>query len=268
MSIYDDSIIMTYCIAVTAILGAVFGSFLNCAAMRIAKEESFIKGHSRCPKCNHNLGAMDLIPIFSWIFSGGKCRYCKEKVSIRYPLTEIVFAVLSVMCLLEYDLTIICVRNLILLGCLFCLSLVDLESYIIPDGCHIIAIGAWVVTGFFAFEEYGGWHGIALNILAAVLYGGGMLLMSLIMDRVLKKDSLGGGDIKLFIVVGLYLGLAASLFALLIACVLGIAFSLLFLKKDSDGNQKLIPFGPAIAASMWGMLMYGEPLVNWYLSLF
>lgn len=263
MSIYDDPAILIYVCFVTAVLGLVFGSFLNCAAWRIARGESFITGRSRCVHCGHTLGAIDLIPIVSWVLSGGKCRYCKAPVSIRYPLTELTFAVLAVLCVLQCDLTVLCLRNLIFLGALFCLSLVDLDSYIIPDGCLIAAVLAWAAAIPFAPASYGGIAGILFSLLSALVYGGGILLFALVMDKVLQKESMGGGDIKLFAVMGLYLGMVASLFAMFLACVLGLLFTLLQPKKESPQ----IPFGPAIAIAAWGMLLYGQPLVDWYLGL-
>ena len=141
MSIWSDRGLLIYCSVVAFCLGAVFGSFLNCAAWRIAHGESFLRGHSRCPSCGHALGPRDLVPIFSWLFQRGRCRYCGEKISVRYPLTELAFALLTLLCLWRFDLTVLCLRNWVFLACLFCLSLVDLECYTIPDGCLLIAAG-------------------------------------------------------------------------------------------------------------------------------
>ena len=102
--------------------------------------------------------------------------------------------------------------------------------------------------------------------MAAVVFGGGPLLLSLLLDSILKKDTLGGGDIKLYFVVGLYLGFAATLFSLLLACVLGLLFA--FLRKTfGKAIGEPIPFGPSIAAAAAVMLLYGDPLVRWYLGL-
>ena len=126
MSIYEDTFFMIYCCVLAGVLGAVLGSFLNCAAWRIAHGESFVKGRSHCTSCGHVLGFLDLIPVFSWIFLGGRCRYCKTKISPRYMLTELFFALVSVLTLLRFDLSPEFVRNMVLACCLFCLSLVDL----------------------------------------------------------------------------------------------------------------------------------------------
>ena len=258
-----DTFLVIYCCVLAAVIGAVLGSFLNCAAWRIAHGESFVKGRSRCPACGHTLGILDLVPIFSWLFLRGKCRYCGKKISARYPLSEAVFAAVTVLCLLRFGLTAECLRNMIFFGCLFCLSLVDLEVRIIPDGCLVAAALAWAVWLPFSGLSLAG---IGLHVLAALVYGGGLLLISLAADKILGKESLGGGDIKLFAVMGLYLGLTASLFALLLSCALGLVFA--FARKFFPrGQDEHFPFGPSIAAASWFMMMYGQPLVDWYLSL-
>ncbi len=263
MSIWDGRGILLYFCFVAALLGAVFGSFLNCAAWRIAHGESFLKGHSRCPGCGHALGAADLVPVFSWVFQRGRCRYCGEKISVRYPLTELFFALVTVLCLLRFDLTVLCLRNWIFLCCLFCLALVDLESYIIPDGCLLIAAGAWAAALPFLRP---GWGEIGRAVLAGLVFGGGLLLVSLVMDKLLKKESLGGGDVKLFAVVGLYLGFVGTLFCMMLACILGLGFVLA--RKGPVHGGKAIPFGPAISLAAAIMLLFGEGMVNWYLHLF
>ncbi len=263
MSIHDSRLILAYCSCVAALFGAAMGSFLNCAAWRIAHKQSFLKGRSHCPECGHVLSTADLVPLFSWLFLRGKCRYCGAKVSVRYFLAELFMAAVTVVCLLRFDLTILCLRNYIFICCLFCLSLVDLEDFTIPDGCLLISAAVWLLALPFIGWS---WKDALLHLLAGVVFGGGLLGMSLVMDRILKRDSLGGGDIKLYFVVGLYLGFASTLFSLLIACVLGLLFA--FLRKrfgEESGDQ--IPFGPSIAAAAAVMLLFGDPMVRWYLGL-
>ena len=263
MSIQSGSAILIYCCCVAAVLGAVLGSFLNCAAYRIAHGESFLKGRSKCPACGHTLGVLDLVPVFSWLLLRGRCRYCGKTVSVRYLLTELFFALVTVVCLLRCDLSVVFLRNLVFLCCLFCLSLVDLEIFEIPDGCLIIAAAAWLIAQPFTGMS---WRESAYHLLAGVVFGGGLLLLSLLLDSLLKKDTLGGGDIKLFFVVGLYLGFAATLFSLLLACVLGLLFAFLR-NRFGKAIGEPIPFGPSIAAAAAVMLLFGDPMVRWYLNL-
>lgn len=249
------------CMAVFAgIVGAVFGSFLNCAAFRIARGESFIKGRSRCPHCGHELSASDLIPVLSWVFLRGRCRYCGTKISPRYVISELLFAAVSIACVMKFGLTLLCLRNWIYLACLFCLSLVDMDSFTIPDGCLIIPAIAWIASAPFL----GLWpRGMIRGIVFAVVCGALLLAVSLVLDKILKKDSLGGGDIKLAALAALYNGPLGTLFMILLACVSG----LIYIAAAKKGRGEHIPFGPFIAAASCVMLLFGAPLVNWYLGL-
>ena len=260
MSIYEYGPLLAFCVIVAACLGAVAGSFLNCAAWRIVHNEPFVKGRSHCPDCGHVLGPLELVPVFSWLVQRGRCKWCGGRISPRYPLTELIFAALTVLCLLRFDLTPLCLRNLLFLGCLFLLTLTDLDAMLIPDGCHIAAIVAWVAFLPFVGMPKGE---ILAHVIAGVALCGGLLGISLVMDRILGRDSLGGGDIKLLAVVGLYLGPIGAMFALVLACVIGLAVH--GLRRGAEGRA--FPFGPSIAVAAAAMLLYGEPLVNWYRGL-
>ena len=261
LSVYDYPPMTVFFIVLAAALGLVMGSFLHCAAWRIARNESFLKGRSRCPQCGHTLTAVELIPVFSWLVQKGRCRACGQRIPIRYPLTELLFALISVLCLLRFDLTAECLRNYVFLCCLLCLTLTDLDEQIIPDGCHIISAAAWLLALPFTFA---GWTDTGLRLLAVLVFGGGVLGISLIMDRIMNKDTLGGGDIKLIAVAALYLGLLGSLFMLIFACVIGLLFAAI-LKKGRSSIQ--FPFGPSISLATWICLLFGNYVTDWYLGL-
>ena len=261
LTIYDSTLTLVYCLALAAILGAVLGSFLNCAAWRYVHGGSALRGRSVCPSCGHVLGPGDLVPVASYLILRGKCRYCGTKISLRYMLAELAFALVTVLCLLRFDLTVLCLRNWVFLGCLFLLTLTDLEDCVIPDGSLIAAAAAWFLTLPLLWN---GWGDAAARVLTGLVAGGALLGLSLLMDRILGKESLGGGDIKLFAVVGLYLGPVATLFAVLLSCILGLAFAAVARR----GRGKPFPFGPAIAVSACIMLLWGAPLVSWYMGLF
>ena len=240
------------------ITGLVFGSFLNCTAYRISRGEDFVKGRSRCTTCGHELSAMDLIPVLSYILTRGRCRYCGEKVSLRYPLTELLCGILFLGLFLKEGLSLLFVRDLIFVCCLFCLALVDMEIREIPDGTLIISAATWAATAYFVYHDI---KEVLFHVLAGAVFMFGFLAVSLIMDRILKKESLGGGDIKLFAVVGLYLGFIPSLFCVMIASVTGLLAAMI--KKSGS-----ISFGPFIAVGTYFMLLWGEDLKNLYLGLF
>lgn len=248
-----------YYAVVVFVFGLVFGSFLNCTAMRLVRNEDFIHGHSHCMDCGHELSAIDLIPIISWMLSGGKCRYCKSKISIRYPLTELIFAILWLGIYIKFGLSIEGLRNMILVGCLFTLSIVDIESYEIPDGLLLIGLITWIVTVPFVYNIKTPLI-IVHHILAGLVCGGIMLAASLIMDKFLGKESMGGGDIKLYGLMGLYLGYLGSYLLVLVSCIVGLVFA-------AVTKSKKIPFGPSIAIAGYIIILAGDFIINWYLSL-
>lgn len=248
-------------IAAGLVLGLLFGSFLNCVAMRVVRKEDWVRARSRCRSCDHTLSAPDLIPVMSYLLSRGKCRYCGAKLSPRYPLTELLFGAVTVLLILRYGLGPELLRMLPFAMSLFTLTLTDLEARLIPNGCLIMALVGWVVTEPFLFA---GWKDVAGHLAAMVGYGGAVLCLSLIMDTILKKESMGGGDVKLIGVLGLYLGVIGSMFMLFIACVLGILYALIARKMK---RGQAITFGPFLAVSGFAMAVYGGSLVQWYVDL-
>lgn len=271
-------------LVVAGVLGACLGSFVNCLAWRMVHGESVWKGRSHCAECNHQLSALDLVPVLSWLFLRGRCRYCGQKVSPRYVVAELLCAAYFVSMVWAYGLTVhalaLCVLGCILLG----LSLVDLDTFIIPNGFVVAGIVVWVASfAFFGVDmrTIGVGMlmlGLTVNPVLAVLIDGlvgafavaGVLLaLSFAFDKVVGRQSLGGGDIKLLFVVGLFLGLAASVLNLIVACVVGIVFSLATQRsrRDSD-DPRVFPFGPSIALATWFTLVAGPSILGWYLSLF
>ena len=262
MSIYEYTPILIYSIVIAFVFGTCMGSFLNCAAWRYVNGESVLKGRSHCTSCGHELGLRDLIPVISWLASKGRCRYCGERISARYPITEVLFGIITVFCLLSFDFTVLCLRNYIFLAALFVLTLTDIDAMVIPDGCHIASLAAWIAAEPFLFE---GWKNLMYYAGAGLLFGGGLLAVSLALDRAMGRDTLGGGDIKLVAVAGLYLGVIGTLFMLMIACLCGLIYNYLINKTSEKGSA--FPFGPWIASASAMMLLFGQPLVDLYMAL-
>ena len=262
--IYTTKVTLILAILISGIVGLVFGSFLNCGAWRATHGEKVSKGRSHCTSCGHVLSPIDLVPLFSWLSTGGKCRYCKEKVSIRYPITELVMALLTIGLVLRFDFSVTTLKYFVLTCCLFSLTLTDFDDMIIPDQYIIIPAVSYY---FFLIFDFPGWKTVGCHTLAAICYGGGILLVSIIFDFLTNKESLGGGDVKLFAIMGLYLGLVQSLFAVFISCIVGIVFSTVLKRINTDEEQHF-PFGPAIAAGTYIVLLAGDVIQNWYFGLF
>lgn len=254
----SDTYLLIYVSVLIFYLGCIFGSFINCTASRICNNENWISGRSHCEHCNHELGVLDLIPIFSYIFLGGKCRYCKKHITVRYLLIELLMGFIFLITFLSrrmLDLKL--VQYLILFVLLMGLSLVDLETYIIPDGFIILGIINFLL-GLFGndVKSY-----LIEGLSGGLIIGGTLLIISLIMDKVLNKESMGGGDIKLLFMVCLYTGVFKGLFLLFVSCVIGLVFVVLL-------KQRKIAFGPSISIAAFFILIWGDKLLEIYLSLF
>jgi len=227
------------------ICGSIFGSFLNCMAMRIVNKEDFVFSRSHCDACGHELSALDLVPIFSYIFLKGRCRYCKRKLSISYPLTEFFLGILFVLTYLHHQkLSAPLFFDLSLFSIVSGLSLVDFRSYTIPDGFVVSGLINWLVRGLFTGFEY-------KDIVSAFLLSLSIFLLSSIMNRANGKENFGGGDIKLIFMAVLYTGFIKGVLVLLISSLLGV-FAIL-----KSGNKK-IPFGPCISFALFLVILYGD----------
>ena len=247
-----------YIITLAGIVGAVFGSFLNCVAWRIVRKENPFRGRSHCTACGHSLGILDLFPIVSYLVLRGRCRYCKTKISPRYMITEGLMALAYAGIVWKYDISLQTVQYWILIGILLLISLIDLETYEIPNKLLIAGIVCWVLFLPFFSDTL---ERVKWRLFGGIAIGGGILFFSLLMDQILKKESMGGGDIKLFFVLGLYLGPILGLFHLILSCFVGI-FIVAVLKKNK------IPFGPAMSIAAIITFICGTDVVQWYLGLF
>lgn len=294
-----------YFLVLAAVLGACFGSFINNVAWRMVRGMTAFKGRSQCSKCEHTLGIFDLVPVFSWLFLRGRCRYCKAKISPRYFIVEVVMAVLFALMIWQWGLSIQALAYALLATILCGITLVDLETRTIPNGFIIAGLVVWVASVWFvsivpgtisvgslftSLLGYTFWAVLADGLAGGLAIGGGILVFSLLFDKVTGRNSLGGGDVKLFFMVSLYLGLAAGLFNLLVSCVLGLVFSFvwaLFRQRSSSDEEaktvdasadeteeqresfktKAFPFGPAIAAATMLTLFVGPAFLTWYVGL-
>lgn len=255
-----------YCCLVAAVLGACMGSFLNCMAWRTVHGESVVRGRSHCDSCGHVLTAGDLIPVVSYIVHKGRCRWCGAKLSPRHVWGELSAAVTFTALLLRYDISLQMLEALLLACVLLACAFADLEGYIIPDRFLLAGI-LLRIPFFFLLPDAGGQ---ALDAaLGGFAVGGSLLLVVLLYEKVRKLDAMGGGDIKLLFLTGLYLGWMKNLLCLLLACVLGIVSACVTQKRRAgQENAGLLPWGPSIAAAAIVTLLWGDRVVAAYLSLF
>lgn len=268
LSIYLTPAILIYVLFVTFLLGAATGSFAECMAGRIAAGQNFIRGRSHCDSCGHVLSVKDLVPIFSWLFLKGRCRFCGAKISARCVWSELVCAAAFIGVVLRFDFSLLTLQYLILTTLLLAIALVDYDTGLIPNGL-LLAIGVdWLL--FTPFLNDGAFlQNVRSGVIGALTASVPLLLLSLMMDRLLKRESMGGGDIKLFFFAGLFFRWQEVLFLLIVSCILGILFFLITKKTVGDPeNPKAFPFGPAIAAGVYLSLLTAEPFISFYLGFF
>lgn len=320
-------LIMLYILIFAFLFGAVFGSYIDCVAWRLVHQERVARGRSHCDVCGHALGAGDLIPIISYLRSGGRCRYCGAKFSAESTWVELALGLGFAAIVYKFDVSFVALRYLGLLVILMGLSLVDQKTCIIPDRFHVAGILWWLLTlpliactqgrgltealsitgaSFPLANAPGLQDGLGRIVLAAAgsaapagnslaagaslaigasatftadipftqwlltdlkwslvsAFGVGllMLLISLVFDKLTGKESLGGGDIKLLFMTGLYMRPGVTLFNLMLSCFVGL-FIALGLKKDK------IPFGPSISIAVFLSILFGSEFVAWYTGL-
>ncbi len=245
------------------LLGICIGSFLNVVVYRLPLEMDFAKGRSFCPKCKTTLRALDLIPIFSWIFLGRKCRYCKEKISFVYPFIELLTGVLFVMTYLKYGFTIDFFRIIFLISVLIVISVIDIIEQNIYD---ITIIVGSCVTGVLLLLEYFIFGdkilGYIISALVAFLLYYGLHLLS---TKIYGEEVFGFGDVLLALLIGLntpvnllYYTVCLPFIVALVAIIFGKIKTLI----EKTEFESKVPFGPFMAISCTLLLLFGQYFEN------
>ncbi len=235
------------------VFGLLFGSFATMASYRLPREEDTVFKPSHCTSCNHKLGFFDLFPVFSWAINCGKCRYCKVKVSSRYPLTELAMAVLFAIVYLKIGVSLTAVAMLGLVVCLVIMIVTDLEHRIIPDEIQIAILLFGIIYRYSLDSEVSQYFSGALfglGFALALRYGFWLWK---------KREGLGMGDVKFFAVAGMFLGVKYFMPFLFFSGAMGVLFSSVWKKIKKEDE---FPFGPALAASMLLCLLFPEYSVN------
>lgn len=227
-------------VALFFILGIVFGSFYNVVGYRVPKGESLLYPPSHCTKCNKKLGVLELIPVFSFLLLGGKCKNCKEKISWFYPMFEFMTGVLFALSYIQFGFSMDCLLSITFISMLLIIIISDYQTMIIPDSVLIVFSCFIILIKYFMI----GIEGVGIYLLHSLGSFMFMFLLKLIGDFLFKKESMGGGDIKLLAVFGLTFGLPMSIISVFMAAFIALPISLLLIKKNTSHE---IPFGPFLA---------------------
>ena len=255
-----------YCTVLAVLFGASMGSFLNCAAWRLVHGESVLRGRSHCDSCGHELHFIDLIPIFGYLLCRGRCRYCGVKLAKSHLVAELIAAAVYGSCFLRFGFSLQCLYLLILSSLMLIIAFTDLEGYIIPDRFILAGIVVVFLSLFLAADFT---SALIKALLGAFPLALALLLVVVAVEKILNREAMGGGDIKLLFLTGLSLGWQLNLLCLFFACIFGIIFGVLAQRGKKEGEpSRLFPWGPAIALSWWCTILFGDSLLNLYLGFF
>ena len=242
------------------VLGAVAGSFLDCMVSRWIEGKSLVKGRSQCANCGNTLSPIELVPIISYLAFKGKCCHCGAKIPFECVLAEIAGAIAFAFVGLKFGISLELFKWIVFTALLLPLSIVDIKKHIIPDKIVLLMALNRVVWFFILGEPF---LDTINTILISFCMPALLLLVVLAMDKITGKETMGGGDIKLLMVMSMYLDWTQILLTLFLGSVTGIlAF---FIKKDYSNG---IAFGPFLALGCVLTVCFGGNFIKWYLSLF
>ena len=245
------------------ILGSVIGSFLNVCIYRIPAGKSIVSPPSSCPQCGHSIRWFQNIPILSYLFLMGRCAGCGQKISLRYPLIEILTGGLFVLVLYYFGLSLATPVYSLFAAVLVVITFIDLDHQIIPD---VISLPGIVIGFACSFAvPWVGWF----DSLLGILLGGGLLLAIAWGYQLLaKREGMGGGDMKLLAMIGAFLGWKAIFPVIFLASLGGTAIGVPLMLLRREDTRLALPFGPFLSLAAIVFLLWGPQILNWYLGFF
>lgn len=256
--------IETYNYLIPIVFGLITGSFLNVCIYRLPENKSIVSPGSHCPSCGHPIAWYDNIPLLSYILLGGRCRHCKIKISLQYPIVEALTASLFLLIGLIYpplETPEFWIYSLFI-SSLIVVSFIDLKHYIIPDvitypGIPIGLLLSWRLTDVgLKNAVIGSAAGLVLLLTVAVGY------------RIIAgREGMGGGDIKLAGMIGAFTGLEGVLFSILAGALAGSIIGSLFLAITGKGSRTPIPFGPFLSFGAILFILFGKGWLNYLIAL-
>ncbi len=249
--------------ATAGLLGAAIGSFMNVCVHRLPHGESVVRPRSHCPSCGTDIPARDNIPILSWLLLRGRCRGCGERISLRYPLVELLSIGIWVGMALAYGPTLHALSGAVFFTLLLAIAITDARHYVIPDELSIGGLASGLALAVVT-ELMTGMPTIVSSVLGAAL--GFLLLLGvgLVGDWVFKKPAMGGGDMKMMAMIGAYLVPIGAILTIFLGALAG---SLIF-GPISLKTGKMVPFGVFLALGAAATFLLGDALIDWYRGTF
>ena len=251
--------------------GACIGSFLNVVIYRIPAGVSLIHPPSRCPKCDHRLGTTENVPVFGWLWLKGRCRWCKTKISARYPIIETITGIIYLLVFWQFGYSLETIGYCAFLSWLLSLAMIDLDTMTLPGSLT----KSGLIVGL-VFQGIIGWHQAALPGMASRLLFGvsgavvGIWLLEIIGfigALALGQQAMGDGDGKLMATIGAWLGWKYVLLGTFFACGLGSIIGISAIALGKIGKKQPIPFGPFLALGGALALFFGQHVIGAYTNL-
>lgn len=240
--------------------GLVLGSFYNVVGLRVPAGESFTgSSRSKCPSCGKTLGALELIPVLSWLVLRGRCKGCGKGISPVYPVMELATGALFGVAFWQFGLSAELVVALLFFSMLVIITVSDLSTMLIPDKVLLFFGLPLLLLRVTAAPLDPSWW----TALVGASLGFGILLLLAIASR----GGMGGGDIKLYLVIGLVLGPLHTVLSLFLAALFGLLYGLPRIVRKQTGRGHPIPFGPFIAIGASVAYLYGGEMLDWYMRL-
>ncbi len=254
---------------VVGMAGLVFGSFLNVCIVRLPADESIVTPRSRCTACKTTIPWYDNIPVLSWVLLRGRCRNCKEPVSLLYPLVELTVGLLWVAAVWWYGPTLTAITAAIFGTMLVGIAVTDARTYLIPDEYTLGGLGVGIILAAF-----GGIPGVLRAAIGAAVGFGLLYAVAAGGERLFKKEAMGGGDIKMMAMVGAFLGWQGVPLTIFGGALLGtIVFlpvqgirSLIAKRRGQTASELLVPFGVFLAVAAAVTFVFGERMLDWYMD--
>ncbi len=249
-------------IAILALLGLAVGSFLNVCMHRLPRGQSLNSPPSRCPTCDYRLRWFDNVPVVSYVVLGGRCRKCRARISVRYPIVELVTMGLFVLHGVVFGWTALLIPRLGFACAMVVLFAIDLEHQLLPNVITLPGIAVGLIAS--AVLPPG-----LVEALIGVLLGGGVLwLIGEAYFRYSGHEGMGGGDVKMLAMIGAFLGWKLVLVTLVLSSVAGSVIGLLVIAIRKGGMKYALPYGTFLALGALIASLAGESIVNWYVGLY
>lgn len=249
---------------IVVLLGLAIGSFLNVLIYRLPRKIPFISNRSKCPGCDTKIKWYQNIPLVSYLILAGKCANCKKRISVRYPLVEALNALSYLYFYWQFGLTYEFAVFSFLLTVLLVIFFIDLDFQIIPDVITLPGIVFGLALSFLP-----GGIGIYAALIGMLVGGGSLFSIAILGDWLFKKESMGGGDIKMAAMLGAFLGWQKILLVFISSSVIGLVVSLILMSFSAKlRKERVIPFGPFLAVAAVLAISYGDQIIEFYVRNF